>query len=225
MKFSGKLKIYFTQNSRSAYRLKKAKYPLLYAYMEKNWEEMCNDYAILNEGRKYFGDPVKWKVDGEEFDKIMEELPQDSNKINLGIGTQNNFIALFRGPNSMKKVPKKKGHKLYLDDYRKPEYTHKTHDWFVVRSYHEFKEFLEASRTTDWISEVSFDYSLGDPVYTGLDCAKLLVRTVLMHGLPMPKCYVHSTFPDIYENFERIFKDFERKTQNAVDLSLVNSRD
>lgn len=62
---------------------------------------------------------------------------------------------------------------IYLDDERSPV---TDNNWTIVRSYEELLDkLLIISNTEDKIEEISFDHDLGDPVYDGKSCIKLLV--------------------------------------------------
>lgn len=99
--------------------------------------------------------------------------------------------------------------RLYLDDVRTP--TEK--GWVIVRSYQEFKEYLDNNDMPDIIS---FDHDLAAEHYhndmykgqkeysklyakfsekTGMDCAKYLGHLTFTNGGKFPTCNVHSMNP------------------------------
>ena len=88
--------------------------------------------------------------------------------------------------------------KVFIDDYRHPSSKHDTNEgWVVCRSYEEFEKLIDdlLEKKEQWISEISFDYALGNWNYNGSDCFKLLARTIKKYGLPIPdKIYVHSEY-------------------------------
>jgi hypothetical protein len=89
---------------------------------------------------------------------------------------------------------------LFLDDTRQPSwvYTENPQDWHLVRGYEEFVEYLngiaDSLKTEDMPPLVSFDYMLGTEK-NGEDCARFLAEFCLKHGLELPDCNVHSSYP------------------------------
>jgi len=119
--------------------------------------------------------------------------------------------------------------RLFLDDWRIPRdcatYMWRRTDcrifheeWDIVRSYGQFAKWIEDNGVPDL---VAFDYDLADVeelkeelpieewfdlvenrVYTGLDCAVLLMDYCKKRGLKFPEYVVHSSNPDGKEQIE-----------------------
>jgi len=123
--------------------------------------------------------------------------------------------------------------KLFLDDVRTldmiyPKENHK--DWVIVRSYHEFVNYIKKFGLPTFIS---FDHDLGfehtrwyfengghenppDPFdtdfkeKTGYDCAKFLVDYCLSNKKSLPIWQVHSHNPVGSKNIRSYLKNFEK---------------
>lgn len=80
---------------------------------------------------------------------------------------------------------------LYVDDMRTPI----DNRWTIVRSYNEFKYFIETNGNHN-IETISFDHDLGDTnsehEMTGMDCAKFLINYFMDNNCTIPEMYVHS---------------------------------
>ncbi len=98
--------------------------------------------------------------------------------------------------------------KIFIDDIRRPIDKHdnvKEGEWKVCVSYRDFEAVINEllDKKEEWITEISFDYILGDANYTGHDCFKLLARTIMKYGLPIPsKIYLHSEYPNCEQYFQ-----------------------
>ena len=124
--------------------------------------------------------------------------------------------------------------KLYLDDIRIPEnsydYTgdkiYLTPDWFIVKSYDEFVEFINKNGLPEIIS---FDHDLAHEHYnqdmyksvdeynkhyksftekTGYDCVKWLVQYCIDNNLKFPEWYLHTMNPVGKINMESYIKSY-----------------
>ncbi len=122
--------------------------------------------------------------------------------------------------------------RLFLDDNRNPsQCAHYMHlrginvsiyseDWFIVRSYTEFKKWITKNGLPDYIS---FDHDLGDIAgflvnrnakeYTGYDCAKWLVDYCIHYKLNLPEYTVHSANPVGTINIESYLANFKKHYQ------------
>lgn len=124
--------------------------------------------------------------------------------------------------------------KLFLDDIRLPKDAiglvpsnmnqfYWKNDWFVVKNYDEFRNYIEKNGLPDFIS---FDHDLADFHYdlkpedydsmseddmvrkfgsmekTGFDCAKWLVDWCLENSLKLPDFVVHSANPIGKQNIQ-----------------------
>jgi hypothetical protein len=124
--------------------------------------------------------------------------------------------------------------KLFLDDIRLPKDAiglvpsnmnqfYWENDWFVVKNYDEFRNYIEKNGLPDFIS---FDHDLADFHYdlkpedydsmseddmvrkfgsmekTGFDCAKWLVDWCLENSLKLPDFVVHSANPIGKQNIQ-----------------------
>lgn len=118
--------------------------------------------------------------------------------------------------------------KLFLDDIRAPKDAinlvpsnlnrfYWENDWFVVKNYTEFVNYIKSNGVPDFIS---FDHDLADVHYevdfsdwefsadqlgveeTGLDCAKWLVDYCLDNGFSLPQFVVHSANPAGRKNIQ-----------------------
>lgn len=103
--------------------------------------------------------------------------------------------------------------KLFLDDIREAP----DNSWIVVRSFFEFKKYIDENGVPDIIS---FDHDLGKEnggycavEYTGYDCAHYLIN----RGLEIKEFIVHSANPIGKENIEKLlinWKTFCLKEKN-----------
>jgi len=102
-------------------------------------------------------------------------------------------------------------YKLFLDDRRNPEncrnypgdesvYDQK--DWYIARSFNEFYYLLKEFGLPEF---VSFDYDLGQGD-NGLKCAEFLKFYCEDLGIPIPEYRVHSAWPGIKSEFDKILK-------------------
>jgi len=113
---------------------------------------------------------------------------------------------------------------LFLDDLRNPEDVTWVNlpkvDWVVVRSYAEFRDYIESNGFPRFIS---FDHDLADEHYvntgymgnshfekTGYDCAKWLVEVCLDSWTELPDFVVHSMNPVGKKNIEAYLNNFKR---------------
>ncbi len=113
-------------------------------------------------------------------------------------------------------------HRIFIDDWRKPESKHQGSDWILCTSYEDFEQVLkQIIEKKETISEISFDYDLQDWNYNGADCYKLLARCIKDDKkLPLPdKIYVHSEFPKAEEFFRSISMSLEHHLN--VDIQMI----
>jgi hypothetical protein len=123
--------------------------------------------------------------------------------------------------------------KLFLDDVRLPhhcvvykkESVYLDSDWDIVRSYEEFKDYIQLNGLPDLIS---FDHDLADEHYnplmytdggyndlykdfkekTGLDCAKWLVDYLIDNKMSMCSFLIHSMNPAGGSNISSYLNNF-----------------
>lgn len=120
--------------------------------------------------------------------------------------------------------------KLYLDDVRTP-----SADWFVVRNYEDFLQWIEKRGLPD---VVSFDHDLADISYdtrtgresftyrekTGADAARRLVQYCLTMGHKLPECRIHSANPVGRKNIEFELNVYHRAKLRHVVGSVCHAR-
>lgn len=116
------------------------------------------------------------------------------------------------------------GHKIFIDDWRKPESKHQSSDWILCTSYEDFEQVLkQIIEKKEIISEISFDYILEDHNYDGASCFKLLARNIHDNKLPIPeKIYIHSEFPNCEKYFKSVAMSLSYRHDVDVDLIRVH---
>lgn len=82
-------------------------------------------------------------------------------------------------------------------------------DWFIVRSYDEFTNWITLNGLPDIIS---FDHDLGDMngenELTGMDCAKWLVNYCIDYNVKLPEFIIHSANPSGRVNIKGLLVNF-----------------
>ena len=128
-----------------------------------------------------------------------------------------------------------KTYKLFLDDIRSllDAYAYTAYspflnsDWFIVRNYDAFTEFIKDSyqENNAFPELIAFDHDLADEHYgadvnsvftekTGMDCAKWLIDFCMDNELTLPNCVCHSMNPAGRDNINSLLNNF-KKHQNG----------
>ena len=127
--------------------------------------------------------------------------------------------------------------KLFLDDIRIPKDAinlvpssfnkfYWENDWFIVRSYNDFVDWIEKNGLPDFIS---FDHDLADVHYTidfskfndggkektGYECAKWLVDYCMDMKIQIPNFIVHSQNPVGKANIQSYLNNAKNYIQNG----------
>lgn len=103
---------------------------------------------------------------------------------------------------------------LFLDDQRNPEWLvdykgdgsiYDTEEFVIVRTFDEFYKTIKEKGIPKF---VSFDYILEktDTENDGLDCAEFLKFECEDSGIDIPEYRVHSNYPGIFVEFDKILK-------------------
>lgn len=137
-------------------------------------------------------------------------------------------------------------YRLFLDDVREPAHVadympsmakeYVSHQWVVVRDYH---EFIDAIRELGVPEVISFDHDLAHEHYTpqeywsdydaskayqeakeykeatGKDCATWLCEYLDRDNLPLPTCYVHSMNPVGADNIRAVLNSYKKTWGNV----------
>jgi hypothetical protein len=102
--------------------------------------------------------------------------------------------------------------KIFLDDKRFPKA-----GWSLVRNVDDFLWLWHHNRHE--ITDVSFDYDLGNPDGTGLDCLSLVEHDILTGVVKQPVCLeVHSSDPLHAEKMREVIKNLRTVKVSTLDI-------
>lgn len=110
--------------------------------------------------------------------------------------------------------------RIFVDDWRRPL----TPDQILCTTYKQLENKINEllDKKENWLEELSLDYDLSqtDLEYDGADCLKLMIRTCLKYGLPMPRIIIHSSYPKVENKFDPIIYSYNIRVDEKDEVKL-----